>query len=190
MDDRGRLIVITGPSGVGKSTIVAEALRRTGATFSVSVTTRQPRPGEANGAEYRFVDRETFREMADAGQLLEWAEVYGERYGTPADAVREAIDAGRTVLLEIDLQGGLRVHERVPETTLVYILPPSEEELSRRLADRGSEDAASHARRSREAKKEIDAARRSGVYNHWIVNDDLDSAIDQVVRIIQSGARA
>ena len=185
MVDRGRLFVVTGPSGVGKSTIVAEAVRRTGAVYSVSATTRRPRKGEIEGVHYCFVDRETFRQMIDAGELLEWAEIYGEYYGTPAGSVREAVDAGRSILVEIDIQGGLQVHQAMPEATFILILPPGEDELKRRLRGRGSEDASALAKRLGQAQKEIQAAEASGVYNHRVINDDLGSAVDKVVDIIR-----
>jgi guanylate kinase len=182
---RGKLVVISGPSGVGKSTIVREALRRTGAVFSVSVTTRAPRPGERDGREYRFVDRPTFQRMIEQGELLEWAEVFGCLYGTPAQAVREAISAGRTMVLEIDIQGGLQVHRVMPDATFVLIVPPGEEELRRRLQGRGTEDAASLERRFGLAAKELRQARESGAYTREVVNDDLQSAIENVVEILQ-----
>lgn len=185
MVDRGRLFVVTGPSGVGKSTIVTEAVRRTGAVYSVSATTRLPRKDEIEGLHYRFVDRETFLQMIDAGELLEWAEIYGEYYGTRAGPVREAVDAGRSILVEIDIQGGLQVHEAMPEATFILILPPGEDELKRRLCGRGSEDASALAKRLGEAQKEIQAAEASGVYNHTVINDDLESAVDKVVGIIR-----
>jgi len=180
----GKLVVITGPSGVGKSTIVREAIRRTGAEYSVSATTRRPRQGEVDGRHYRFVDRAAFERMIDRGELLEWAEVFGELYGTPAGPVRQAVEAGKTVILEIDVQGGLQVRRAAPDATGVLILPPDEEELARRLAGRGSESEEALARRLAKSKEEIRAAEASGAYNHRVVNDDLDAAIDRVVRIV------
>jgi guanylate kinase len=180
----GKLVVVTGPSGVGKSTIVRELVRRTGASFSVSATTRRPRDGEVDGRQYRFVDRPTFEGMVERGELLEWAEVFGELYGTPSAPVRRAVEAGRTVVLEIDVQGGIQVHREMPDATFVLIEPPSDEELARRLAGRGSEDPRALARRLAKSNEEIRAARESGAYNHCVVNDDLDAAIEKVVRIV------
>jgi len=178
--------VITGPSGVGKSTIVREVLRRTGAAFSVSATTRSPRPGEVDGREYRFVDRQAFQAMIDADELLEWADVFGEYYGTPAGPVRQAVDDGQTVILEIDVQGGEQVHERMPEATCVLIEPPSLETLTERLGGRGTEDADGLRRRLAAAGEEIAAAKAGGVYNHCVINDNLNEAIDRVVEIVQA----
>jgi len=186
---KGKLIVISGPSGVGKSSIVREVLTRTGAVFSVSATTRRPRPGEVDGREYHFVDRQTFEQMIARGELLEWAEVFGDYYGTPAKQVREAIDAGKTVILEIDIQGGLQVHEKHPEATFVLILPPSEAELRRRLAGRGTEATRALQQRLAKAAEEIRTARDSGVYTHLVVNDDLERAIQEVVEIVTQESR-
>lgn len=184
MSRKGKLIVITGPSGVGKSTIVREALERTAAAYSVSATTRRPRDGERDGRDYHFVDRPTFQAMIEQGRMLEWAEVFGELYGTPAGPVREALASGRAMVLEIDVQGGRQVAEKMPEAEFVLIEAPSEAELAKRLELRGSEDAAAAARRLAEAKAEVSAAKASGVYNHHVVNDDLETAIRQVVRIV------
>jgi guanylate kinase len=181
----GRLIVITGPSGVGKSTIRQEVIRRSGAAYSVSATTRRPRPGEADGRDYRFVDRPTFQRMIDGGELLEWAEVFGELYGTPAAPIRQAEAAGQTVILEIDVQGGLQVYRTRPDATFVLILPPDDATLARRLAGRRTEDAAAAARRLAKANEEIQLALASGVYNHRVVNDDLEAAIAQVLAIVK-----
>lgn len=176
--------MVSGPSGVGKSSIMREVIRRTGAAFSVSATTRPPRRGELDGREYRFVDRQAFQRMIDRDELLEWADVFGQRYGTPESPVRLALAAGRTVLLEIDVQGALQVHRKMPEATFILITPPCDEELTRRLYARGSEGPEDAARRRRKADEEIRAARQSGVYNHCVVNDDLEAAIGRVVGIV------
>ena len=182
----GRLIVISGPSGVGKSTVVREVLRRTGAVFSVSVTTRRPREGEVDGREYEFVDRLGFEKMIANDQLLEWAEVFGEFYGTPSGAVLDAVAAGKTILLDVDVQGGLQVHRRMPQATFILVLPPSEQELARRLQGRGSEDEKAAARRLAKAKEEIDTAGNSGIYGYCVVNDELETTVEKVVEILNN----
>jgi len=185
MSKTGKLVVISGPSGVGKGTIARRVMAQTGAAFSVSATTRAPRPGEIDGRDYRFVDRGTFEKLVADGQMLEWAEVFGQLYGTPREPVRQTVQAGGTILLDIDVQGGLQVHDAMPDATFVLIVPPSDEELARRLHGRGSEDAAAAGRRLEKAKKEIAAATRSGVYNHTVINDDLETAVSEVIRIVQ-----
>ena len=181
----GRLIVISGPSGVGKSKISRNVVQRTGAMYSVSVTTRPPRKTETDGREYRFVDRSGFERMIERNELLEWAAIFGNLYGTPVGSVREAVASGKTVLLEIDVQGALQVYEKIPEATFILIAPPDEEELWRRLQGRGTEDAESLRMRYGKAKDELKAARESGAYKHVIINDDLETAIYDVVKIVQ-----
>ena len=186
---RGRAVVITGPSGVGKSTIVREVVRRTGATLSVSATSRAPRAGEVDYREYHFVDRTTFEEMVALGEMLEWAEVYGELYGTPAGPVREAIREGKVVLLEIDVQGGLQVHEKLPTATYVLIAPPAAEVLAKRLGHRGTEGRHAIEKRLATADAEMKTAGDSGIYTHHVVNDDLETAIEEVVGIVKQESR-
>ncbi|MDY6914458.1 MAG: guanylate kinase [Planctomycetota bacterium] len=177
-------MIISGPSGVGKSTIIKEVLARTGVAFSISATTRSPRPGEVDGKHYHFVDRAAFEEMVDRGRLLEWAEVFGDLYGTPAKPVEDAVAAGRDILMDVDVQGAVQVHQKMPDATFVLITPPGELELARRLAGRASEPDEVCARRLEKAQKEIQTARQSGVYNHEVVNDDLETAVRQVTDIL------
>ena len=184
MSEKGKLVVISGPSGSGKSTIAAEVIKRTDAKFSVSVTTRSPRPGEVAGRHYRFVSGAEFEIIRRSGELLEWAEVFGRLYGTPTKAVAEALESGQDVLLDIDVQGGMQVHDKMPSATFVLIVPPDSEELARRLCGRGTEDQAELAERLAQAKAETAAARDTGIYDHEIVNDDLERTIDQVVDIV------
>ena len=185
MSSRGKLVVISGPSGAGKSTIAAEVVKRTGAEFSISATTRPPRPAEVDGRDYRFVDGKAFDKMVEAGQFLEWAEVFGHMYGTPAAPVQKALAEGKTIVLDVDVQGGKQVHDKVPSATFVLVVPPSPEELARRLGRRGTEQDAQLLRRLAKADEEVHAAQACGVYNHVVVNDDLEQAIRQVVQIVQ-----
>ena len=184
MNKSGKVIVIPGPSGVGKSTIVRDVLKCCDADFSVSATTRKARPGEADGRDYIFVDRAGFEAMIARGELLEWAEVFGELYGTPAGPVEEAVEAGRTVLLDVDVQGGLQVRERVPGATMILVVPPDDEALAERLAERGSEGAQALRQRLAQARAEIDAANGSGAYDHCVINDKLERAVEEVAAII------
>jgi guanylate kinase len=181
----GHVVVVSGPSGVGKSTIVGQVLQRMGAAFSVSVTTRPPRPGEVDGRDYHFIDGPTFQGLDRDGELLEWAMVFGHAYGTPARPVREAVAAGKTIMLDIDVQGAMMVHRKVPGAAFVLIVPPGDEALRQRLAGRGSENGAEAQRRLAAATKELDAARRSGIYTHQVVNDDLEKAVQAVVAIVR-----
>ncbi len=181
---KGKLVVVTGPSGVGKSTIVKEAARRTGSAYSVSATTRTARAGESQGRDYHFVDLPTFEGMVQRGQLLEWAEVYGQCYGTPAGPVTEAIEAGKTVLLDIDLQGAKQVHRNFPQGVFVLIGPPGPKILAERLKKRGTENPQELSERLAKAAQETAAAQASGLYNHHVVNDDLEQAVRRVVDII------
>lgn len=184
---RGRLHVISGPSGVGKGTVVrALSERLADLRLSVSVTTRAPRPGEIDGADYHFVDDATFDRMVADGELLEWAHVHRQRSGTPRRWVELRLAEGCDVLLEIDVQGALKVRERMPEAVLIFIAPPSEEELVRRLALRGTESAEERAVRRADAERELAAAT---AFDHVVVNDDLDACVREVAGLIRAGRR-
>ncbi|WP_226351594.1 MULTISPECIES: guanylate kinase [unclassified Pseudonocardia] len=180
---RGRLLVLAGPSGVGKSSVVAglrEALPEL--LFSVSATTRPPRPGEVDGRDYHFVSREEFDALIERGELLEWAEVHGglQRSGTPRVPVQQALDQGRPVLVEVDLQGARSVKRVVPEAVTVFVAPPSMEELTRRLTDRGTDTPEQRERRLRTAIEEMDA---QGEFDEVVVNDDLQAVIGRLVAL-------
>ena len=149
--------------------------------FSVSATTRSPRPGEVEGVHYRFVSVEDFSRMIEEGAFLEWAEMFGHRSGTPAGPVEEARAAGRDVLLELDVQGARSVRERVPDAVMIYLQPPSEEELARRLRARGTEQGPALDRRLAEARRELAEAPR---FDHVVVNDRVEDAVGEVLAII------
>lgn len=182
MTGRGRLIVVSGPSGVGKGTVVARLLDRLpDAALSTSVTTRPARQGETDGVDYRFVDDRSFDRMVADGELLEWATYAGNRYGTPRAPVDEALEAGRDVLLEIEVQGALQVRARRPDAILLFLRPPSEEELERRLLERGTEDATQRSLRLATARRELQAA---GRFDHQVVNDDLDGCVETILALL------
>jgi len=177
--------MISGPSGVGKTTISRQVLQRTGAVFSVSATTRPRRNGERDGRDYVFLDVDAFRRMIAEGDLLEWAQVFGNYYGTPAGPVQTALDDGSTVLLEIDVQGGIQVAGRRPDVVGILVLPPDEMTLSRRLSGRGLDGPEEMAERLAKARAEIDTARQSGAYKREVINDDLAETVDLVVAIVE-----
>ncbi len=181
----GKLLVVSGPSGVGKSTVDREVVARSQGrvVYSVSATTRAPREGETDGIDYHFVSREAFEAMIENDKLLEHADVFGNYYGTPAAPMREAIEQGKTVLLEIDVQGGLAVAKRCPEATFVLLVPPSDEELETRLRGRNTEDEQTVQTRLRKAQWELATARDSGAYPTEIVNDNLETAISRLLDI-------
>jgi len=179
---RGKLIVLAGPSGVGKGSIVARLLAALpDLELSISATTRQPRAREDEGRHYHFVERRTFDEMVGAGGFLEWADIFGERYGTPREPVARALAEGRDVLVEIDVQGARQVKAAEPEAFMVFITPPSLDELGRRLRTRGSETEQQISRRLAKARDELAAEPEFDV---TVVNDDLETAAREVVEIV------
>ncbi|MBQ4564760.1 MAG: guanylate kinase [Oscillospiraceae bacterium] len=179
---QGRVIIISGPSGVGKGTVVKRIMAADPELcFSVSATTRAIRPGEVDGVSYYFISRERFEEMIQKGEFLEHASYAGNYYGTPEPAVNAALAQGKSVVLEIEVQGALQVMRRRPDAVSIFIAPPSFEELHRRLAGRGDTDPESMARRLREAKGECELAKE---YNYTVINDSLEEAVQKVQAIL------
>ncbi len=182
---RGGLVIISGPSGVGKSSICAALLERLdGAVWSVSATTRPQRPGDVPGKSYEFLTPEEFARRAAAGQFLEDATYCGHRYGTPKAPVGAAIRDGRIVVMEIDVQGAIQAAAKMPDSVRVFILPPTPESLRARLEGRKTEREDVLASRLARADGEIAAARDSGCYHHFVTNDDLEATIQRVLEII------
>jgi guanylate kinase len=183
---KGLLLVVSGPSGVGKTTIVHEVIRRLGGEFSISATTRARTERERDGVDYHFVDQATFQRWIDEGRFLEYAQVFGRSwYGTLRDQVEQALGEGKLIVLDIDVQGARDVKMRLPAALGVFVLPPSEETLLKRLRARGREDEIAIERRFAEAQKEILFAKSSGVYDAFLVNDDLEIAIDQLCDLVR-----
>jgi len=177
---------VSGPSGVGKSSVIDAVLEQTGARFSVSATTRSPRTGEIDGEDYRFVDQDTFSELVQSGGMLEWAEYGGYRYGTPTAPVVELLDRGIHVVLDIENDGAHQVKQAYPSAVLTFLMPPSRQELERRLRSRGDTSDGDIDRRLAVADEQILDAREH--YDHLVTNDDLETAIYQVVSILQGPA--
>ncbi len=177
---------MSGPSGVGKSSVIDAVLEQSGARFSVSATTRARRPGEVDGEDYRFVDQETFSNLVQSGGMLEWANYGGYRYGTPRAPVVELLDQGVHVVLDIENDGAHQVKRAYPSAVLVFLMPPSRGELERRLRSRGDTSERDIEARLAVADEQILDARAH--YDHLVVNDDLETAIYQVVSILQAPA--
>ena len=178
---RGRLVVISGPSGTGKTSICQALLERDdAAVWSVSATTRPSRGNEADGRAYEFISRSEFEERRTRDEFLEWAEYLGQLYGTPRAPVTTSLEAGRDVILEIDVQGGAQVARRMPEAVRIFVLPPTMESLEARLAGRKTESEEQLRRRLAKADGEIGFARDSGAYRHFVVNDVLDDTVAQI----------
>lgn len=181
MSDAGRLVVLSGPSGVGKTTVVRLIRQRVPDLWvSVSATTRFPRPGETDGVNYLFVTDEQFDRLVADGDLLEWAEYAGHRYGTPRRPVEAVRATGTPVLLEIDIAGARQVRAQVADALLVFLAPPSHEVLVQRLTGRGTEDRAVVADRLRRAEHEMAAQHE---FDHVLVNDDLDEVVARLVAL-------
>ncbi len=182
----GLLVVISGPSGVGKTTITRAVTDSVGAEFSVSATTRPITEADVEGRDYFFLSATAFEAKLANGEFLEHAQVFGNFYGTPRQPIVDARDAGKVVILEIDVQGAIQVRESLPDALMLFILPPSEAELLDRLRNRQRESEEVIARRFKEAQGEMELARSSGVYDQFIVNDDLDRAIADAATAIHN----
>jgi len=180
----GKVVIVSGPSGVGKSTICRKAVDRLdNVCISVSVTTRPKSESEVNGQDYWFISKEQFQERINKGLLLEYAEVFGYLYGTPKELVDEVLQAGKTVILEIDVQGARQVKVVYPDARMIFILPPSQRDLAERMKNRGREKADVAEERLEGASVEIAAAWQ--YYQYMVINDDLEQAVNEAVQIIQ-----
>lgn len=185
MDKRGILVVVSGFSGAGKGTIMKQLLEEYPDRYalSISATTRKPRPGECHGKEYFFVSKEEFEEMIDREALIEYAQYVGNYYGTPREYVYQQLEMGKDVILEIEIQGALKVKEKYPQTLLLFISPPSAGELKNRLVNRGTEDEATIDSRLNRAWQEAQGVEN---YDYFIINDELEECVQEVHSIIQN----
>ena len=179
---QGVLFIVSAPSGAGKTTISRRALREiSGLEMSVSCTTRAPRPGEADGRDYRFLSAAEFRRMSEQGEFAEWAQVHDFLYGTPRKPIDDALAAGRDMLLDIDVQGARQLKERYREAVAVFVLPPSEKELERRLRGRGTDSEEVIRRRLARARDEMDEYR---TYDYYVINREVDESVRRLGAIV------
>lgn len=185
MNKKGILFVITGPSGVGKGTVLAEVRRRKQVYFSISATTRQPREGERDGVHYFFLTREQFQQKIAKNGFLEHAEFSGNCYGTPAEPVDEHLNEGTDVILEIEVQGAMQVYQRRPDAVRIFLAPPSYAELEKRLTGRGTETEESVRMRLETAKHELTLAPE---FDYIVVNNTVEQAVSDVLAIMQAEA--
>lgn len=185
LDNRGLLVVLSGPSGVGKGTVRSALFEMTGhdLVYSVSMTTRAPREGEENGREYYFVSREEFFERIKENKFLEYAEFVNNYYGTPLDKVEEQLSAGKEVVLEIEVQGALQVRKKMKDAVFIFIAPPTIEDLLKRLQTRGTESPEVVKHRTEKARREIELAY---LYDYIVVNDTVENAADKIMAIIRA----
>ena len=179
---KGRSFIISGPSGVGKSTVLKALMeKRKNLYFSVSATTRRPRPGETDGVHYHFLDRDTFRQWVAEDQFLEHAEFVGNCYGTPRKYVYEAMEQGQDVILDIEVQGAAQVASKMPEVVRIFVAPPSWAELERRLTERGTDTPEKIRGRLERAKEEVKLA---GTYDYFVINDSVEHAMSELDAIM------
>jgi guanylate kinase len=185
--DNGLLLIISGPSGVGKTTITRGVERSiAGSVFSVSCTTRAKTDADVEGVDYHFIDHDEFQELIDKDAFLEWADVFGKRYGTQRKWVDEQLARGRLVILEIDVEGAKQVKAKMPDAFGIFILPPSEEELLRRLQNRKRESEELIQKRFAEAQHEIREAKACDVYDRFVINEDLETAIQEAIMHVKT----
>ncbi|MHC4694315.1 MAG: guanylate kinase [Planctomycetota bacterium] len=183
-DRHGKIVIVSGPSGVGKSTICKEVAKQLNNVYlSVSVTTRPKSNAEVDGRDYWFISEDEFKQRINKGLLLEYAEVFGHLYGTPRDKVEDALTTGKTVILEIDVQGAKKVRITYKDAVMIFVLPPSQKELAERMKLRGREDLETAEDRLNGASREIAAAWQ--YYKHMVINDNLPQAVNEVVEIIK-----
>jgi guanylate kinase len=180
----GLLIVLCGPAGVGKSTISRKLAEQLSVWYTVSSTTRPKLPGDDKGKTYDHIDKKEFFRRLDSDEFLEYAQVYGDYYGTPKHPALDHLSAGKDVLLEIDFQGAMQVRYAYPQSVLIFILPPSEPTLLQRLRDRARDSEADIDKRFRAAKREIHMAKGSRAFDFMVVNDDIDRAVAEIAKII------
>jgi guanylate kinase len=180
----GLLIVLTGPSGVGKSTISLKLAERMNVKYIVSATTREKRHGDDDAKTYEYITREEFFRRLDQDAFLEYAQVHGEYYGTPKHPALDYLAAGQDVLLEIDVQGALQVRYQYPNALLVFILPPDAETLLKRLVDRDRETREEIQKRFRAAKREVQMAKGSRAFDHMVINDTVDRAVEEIIKTV------
>ncbi|MCV2232391.1 guanylate kinase [Paracholeplasma manati] len=185
LNDRGLLIVISGPSGVGKGTVrkALFEMKNHDLIYSVSMTTRPPRPGEVDGVDYYFVTKEEFLKRISEGKFLEWAEFVGNYYGTPLDKVEEQLDLGKEVVLEIEVEGALQVRQKAKDAVFIFIVPPGKKALYDRLIKRGTDSPEMIKKRMEKADREFILAHK---YDYIVVNDDVNNAADRIMAIIRA----
>jgi len=183
-DGRGRLFIVSGPSGTGKTTLCSAVLNRfPDMLYSVSYTTRKPRNGEQSGIDYHFIKKKDFKDKIEDGKWAEWAEVHGNYYGTSAELLDKELGSGRDIILDIDVQGTIRLLERYPESVTIFVMPPSIEELKRRLKLRDTDSSEVISKRLENAKIEM---AKKDLYLHVIINDQLHEAIGQLIAVIEN----